>query len=149
MREKFNLPIGYSDHTEGIEASIAACSLGATIIEKHFTLDKDMEGPDHKASIEPNELKKLVSSIKNISISLGDYKKVANIERKNISIVKKFIVALKYIESGDEFTEENIGLRRSGGGIPAKFFYEIIGKHAERTFSAEEIINANGYPENK
>ena len=81
-----------------------------------------MEGPDHKASIEPNELKKLVSSIKNISISLGDYKKeVANIERKNISIVKKFIVALKYIESGDEFTEENIGLRRSGGGIPAKF----------------------------
>ena len=146
MRQTYNLPIGYSDHTEGIEASIAACALGASIIEKHFTLDKGMEGPDHRASIEPMELKQLVASIKNVTISLGSEKKeVANTERKNIEIVKKYIVALKKIKTGEKFTEENIGLRRSGGGIPAKYFYDVIGKDAEREFKTDEIIESKQY----
>lgn len=142
MRERFNLPIGYSDHTEGIEASVAACALGANIIEKHFTLDKTMEGPDHKASIEPVELKKLVDSVRNITISLGESKKeVANIERKNIQKVKKFIVALRDIGKDEKFNEENIGLRRTGGGIPAKYFYDIVDTTVGKDYSSGEIID--------
>lgn len=141
IKEKFGVKIGYSDHTEGIEVPIAAVALGATVIEKHFTIDKNMEGPDHKASLEPNELKSMVRSIRNIEQALGSgHKTVSESERKNIEIARKSIVAAKDIKEGDIFTEDNITVKRPGNGISPMEWENVIGKVAKRNFQEEELI---------
>lgn len=141
IKEKFGVKIGYSDHTEGIEVPIAAVALGATVIEKHFTLDRNMEGPDHKASLEPSELKVMVRSIRNIEQALGTgHKTISESERKNIEIARKSIVAAKDIKEGEIFTEENITVKRPGNGISPMEWENVIGKVAKRNFQEEELI---------
>ncbi len=139
--EKFGVNIGYSDHTKGIEVPVAAVALGATVIEKHFTLDKNMEGPDHKASLEPDELKSMVSSIRNIELALGNgHKSVSNSERKNIEIARKSIVAACPIKKGELLTEDNLTVKRPGNGISPMRWNEVIGKVAIKDFEEEEAI---------
>lgn len=141
IKEKFGVKVGYSDHTEGIEVPIAAVALGAAVIEKHFTLDKHMEGPDHKASLEPSELKAMVKSIRNIEQALGTgHKTISESERKNIEIARKSIVAAKDIKEGEIFTEENITVKRPGNGISPMEWENVIGKVAKRNFQEEELI---------
>lgn len=142
IQEVFGTQIGYSDHTLGIEVPIAAVALGATVIEKHFTLDKTMPGPDHKASLEPEELKAMVSAIRNIekAISGSGVKEVSPSEKKNIPIARKSIVAIKNIRKGEIFSEENIGIKRPGTGISPMKWDEIIGKKATRNFKEDELI---------
>ncbi len=141
MKEEFNLPIGYSDHTAGIEVPIAAVALGATIIEKHFTLDKNMEGPDHKASLEPYELKAMVSAIRNIEKSLGSFdKKPSPSEEKNIAIARKSIVAKKSIAKGEIFSEENLITKRPGNGVSPMKWDSVIGSTATRNYNEDELI---------
>lgn len=141
IRNAFKINIGYSDHTEGIEVPLAAVAMGATIIEKHFTLDKNIEGPDHKASLEPNEFKQMVLSIRNIEKSFGDgIKKPSSSEKKNISIVRKSIVASKIIKKGDIFTVNNITLKRPGTGISPMLWYDLLGKIAAKDFEIDEYI---------
>lgn len=141
IKEKFGVEIGYSDHTEGIEVPIAAVALGATVIEKHFTLDKNMEGPDHKASLEPSELKAMVKSIRNIEQALGTgHKTVSESERKNIEIARKSIVAAKDIKEGEMFSEDNLTVKRPGNGISPMEWENVIGKIAKRDFKEEELI---------
>lgn len=141
MKEHFQLPVGYSDHTNGIEVPIAAVALGACIIEKHFTLDKTMEGPDHKASLEPEELKEMVLAIRNIESALGssDKKPVAS-EQKNIAVARKSIVAKKLIKKGETFTEENITVKRPGNGISPMQWFQVLGQAALRDFEEDELI---------
>lgn len=139
--EKFGVKIGYSDHTKGIEVPIAAVALGATVIEKHFTLDKTMEGPDHKASLEPDELKAMVTSIRNIENALGSgHKHVSDSERKNIEIVRKSIVAACPIKQGEMLTEENLTVKRPGNGISPMRWNEVVGTTAIKDFEEEEMI---------
>lgn len=141
LRDKFNVDVGYSDHTRGVEVPIAAVALGATIIEKHFTLDRNMEGPDHKASLEPNELKQMVKSIRNIEFAMGDKdKKVTKSERKNIEIARKSIVAKCNIKKGDVLTEDNITSKRPGNGISPMRWDEVIGTKAIKDFMSDELI---------
>ncbi len=141
MKERFGLEVGYSDHTKGIEVPIAAVAMGATIIEKHFTLDKNMEGPDHKASLEPDELKQMVDSIRNIEKALGSgIKQPAESERKNIAIARKSIVASVPIRKGEVFTTENITTKRPGNGISPMRWNEVIGTCAVRDFEEDELI---------
>ena len=141
MRDAFDLEVGYSDHTKGIEVPVAAVALGATIIEKHFTLDRNMEGPDHKASLEPNELKAMVSSIRHIvdALSSGD-KTPSPSEKKNITVARKSIVARIDIKMGDVLTEENITVKRPGTGISPMKWHEVIGTKAVRDFQEDELI---------
>ena len=141
LRDRFNLKVGYSDHTKGIEVPIAAVALGAEIIEKHFTLDRAMEGPDHKASLEPNELKQMVKAIRNIEAALGSgVKEPAECEKKNIAIVRKSIVASKTIKKGDILTEKNITTKRPGNGISPMKWDEVLGTRAIRNFEEDELI---------
>ncbi|WP_072524749.1 N-acetylneuraminate synthase [Clostridium sp. Marseille-P3244] len=141
MRETFNLEVGYSDHTKGMEVPVAAVALGATIIEKHFTLDKNMEGPDHKASLEPNELAAMVSSIRNIEQALGSGDKTPSpSEKKNIPIARKSIVAKKYIKAGEELSEDNITVKRPGCGISPMRWLDVLGTKAIRDFEEDELI---------
>ncbi|MCK5608467.1 N-acetylneuraminate synthase family protein, partial [Candidatus Pacearchaeota archaeon] len=141
LRETFGVETGYSDHTRGIEVSLAAVALGASVIEKHFTLDRDMEGPDHKASLEPDELKTLVTSIRNIEIALGDgVKKPSASELKNMPIARKSIVAAEAIRAGDVFTEKNITTKRPGTGISPMEWDRIPGQKAKRDFRKDEPI---------
>lgn len=141
MAEELELPFGYSDHTKGIEIPIAATALGATIIEKHFTLDKSMEGPDHKASLEPYELKLMVEAIRNIEKALGDgIKKPANSEIKNIEIARKSIIAKHKIEKGETLTEENLTVKRPGNGVSPMRWFDVIGTKAKRNFEEDELI---------
>ncbi|MDD2493581.1 MAG: N-acetylneuraminate synthase [Tissierellia bacterium] len=142
IQEVFGTKVGYSDHTLGIEVPIAAVSLGATIIEKHFTLDKNMGGPDHKASLEPGELKAMVTAIRNIekTISGSGLKEVSESEKKNISIARKSIVAKNRIRKGDTFTEDNIAAKRPGTGISPMKWDEVIGKLAIKDFESDELI---------
>lgn len=141
LKEKFGVNVGYSDHTKGIEVPIAAVSLGATIIEKHFTLDRNMEGPDHKASLEPNELKQMVDSIRNIEKAIGNGNKtVSNAERKNINIARKSIVASKDIKQGEILSEQNITTKRPGNGISPMKWFDVIGTKAVRDFKEDELI---------
>ena len=133
--------IGYSDHTLGIEIPIAAVAMGATIIEKHFTLDKNMEGPDHRASLEPNELNSMVTAIRNIEKAMGNgIKKPSPSELKNKPIARKSVVAARNIEKGAEFTEENLTVKRPGTGINPMRWDEVIGRKASRNFNEDEII---------
>lgn len=141
MRAAFHLPVGYSDHTLGIEVPIAAVALGATIIEKHFTLDRNMEGPDHKASLEPQEFKRMVKSIRNIEDALGDGVKQPSVsESKNIDVARKSIVAKKKILKGEIFTEDNLAVKRPGYGISPMQWFNVLGLRAVRDFDEDELI---------
>ena len=141
IQEEYQVPVGYSDHTKGIEVPIAAVALGASVIEKHFTLDRNMEGPDHKASLEPDELKAMVSAIRNIEKALGSGKKtVSESERKNIAIARKSIVAASPIKKGDILTEENLTVKRPGTGISPMRWEEVVGTKAIRDFNEEDLI---------
>lgn len=141
LKEKFGLEVGYSDHTLGIEVPIAAAALGATIIEKHFTLDRTMEGPDQISSIEPDELKRLVESIRHVEQALGSGIKIpTESERKNINVVRKSIVASRAISKGEIFTEENLACKRPGGGISPMEWDRVIGLAAVRDFAPDEKI---------
>lgn len=141
LREELDLEIGYSDHTLGIEVPIAAVAMGATIIEKHFTLDKTMEGPDHKASLEPDELIAMVRSIRNIEKAIGNGdKRVTESEQGNKGIVRKSIVAKRDIKKGDVLSDSNITVKRPGTGISPMRWYEVIGKTAIRDFMEDELI---------
>lgn len=141
MRNLFNCEVGYSDHTQGIEVPIAAVTLGARIIEKHFTLDKNMPGPDHKASLEPEELKLMVTSIRNIEKALGDgIKKVSKSEKKNIEIARKSITAKKMIKKGETFSIDNITCKRPGNGISPMEWYNVLGQKAMKDFKEDELI---------
>lgn len=141
MREALNIPVGYSDHTSGIEVAVAAAALGAEVIEKHFTLDRNMEGPDHKASLEPDELAEMVRAIRNIELALGDGKKEpSDSEKKNIAIARKSIVARCDIRAGDIFTEENLTAKRPGGGISPMEWNQVLNREAKRDFAADEMI---------
>ena len=141
MREKFNVKVGYSDHTEGIEIPIAAVALGAVVIEKHFTLDKNMNGPDHKASLEPDELADMICAIRNIEKAMGTGEKVpSQSEKKNIAVARKSIIAKCNIKKGKIFTEDNITTKRPGDGISPMEWDNIIGKTASKTFMKDEKI---------
>ncbi|KAF5028372.1 MAG: N-acetylneuraminate synthase [Sedimentibacter saalensis] len=141
LRKRFNVSVGYSDHTRGIEVPIAAVAMGAEIIEKHFTLDRNMEGPDHKASLEPYELKAMVSAIRNIEAAMGDgEKKPSESEKKNIVVARKSIIAKTYIKKGEIFTEKNITVKRPGNGISPMKWFEVIGHTASKDFEEEELI---------
>lgn len=142
IQRELGLPIGYSDHTLGIEVPIAAVALGATVIEKHFTLDKTLPGPDHKASLEPNELKAMVSAIRNIEKAIGGsgLKEVSKSEEKNKPIARKSIVASTDIKKGNIFTPENLTVKRPGTGISPMQWDEVIGKEAKRDFQEDELI---------
>lgn len=133
--------VGYSDHTTGIEVSIAAVAMGATVIEKHFTLSRDGDGPDHKASLEPNELADLVRAVRHVEESLGDGRKRASAsERENIGIARKSIVAASDIKTGDLFSEENLAAKRPGTGISPMRWDELIGRTANRDFQKDDLI---------
>lgn len=141
MRNEFGLEVGYSDHTSGIEISLAAAALGATIIEKHFTLSRSMEGPDHKASIEPDELLALVKGVRHIEDALGTgVKEPSQSEINNIHIVRKSIVAKTEIKAGEILTEENITIKRPGMGISPMRWNEVLGKKAMRAYKKDELI---------
>lgn len=141
LKERFGVRVGYSDHTKGIEVPIAAVALGAEIIEKHFTLDRNMEGPDHKASLEPDELKAMVSAIRNIEFALGDgHKTVSESERKNIAVARKSIVAAKNIKAGEVFNENNLTVKRPGNGISPMDWENVIGKIAKKDFVEDQLI---------
>ena len=141
LKQRFGLKVGYSDHTLGIEAPIAAVALGAEIIEKHFTLDKNMPGPDHKASISPDELKAMVSAIRNIEKALGSgIKEPTTSEKKNIVVARKSIVAKTAIKAGELFTEDNLDVKRPGNGISPMMWFEVHGKIAKRDFEEDELI---------
>jgi sialic acid synthase SpsE len=141
LRASFQLPVGFSDHTVGIEISIAAVALGATIIEKHFTLSREMEGPDHKASLEPDEFRKMVEAIRNVELSMGDgIKRPASCEMGNIQIARKSVVAKSPIKPGEIFTEQNITLKRPGYGIQPKDISRILGMEAKIPFDTDDVI---------
>lgn len=142
LQKEFGTAVGYSDHTLGIEVPIAAVALGATVIEKHFTLDKLMPGPDHPASLEPGELKNMVAAIRNIEDAIAGegLKEPSASELKNIGIVRKSIVAIKPIKKGDLLTAENIGVKRPGNGINPMLWDKVIGTHASADFEEDELI---------
>ena len=141
LREKFGTEVGYSDHTVGFEAAVAAAVLGASVIEKHFTLNHNMEGPDHKASLEPEEFEVMVNNIRLIEKALGDgVKQPAEAEKKNIAIARKSIVAAKDIKKGEIFTEDNITVKRPGSGISPMKWFEVLGTEAVRDFGEDELI---------
>jgi N,N'-diacetyllegionaminate synthase len=141
IRKELGVEVGYSDHTPGIEVPVAAVALGATIIEKHFTLDKNMEGPDHKASLEPDELAVMVKSIRNIEKALGNgVKAPSQSEKKNIAVARKSIVAKRGIRAGETFSEDNIAAKRPGNGISPMKWFEITGQKAKRDFKEDELI---------
>ena len=141
IRRRLNVPVGYSDHTSGIEVPIAAVAMGAEIIEKHYTLDKDMEGPDHKASLDPCELKEMIRAIRNIEDAIGDGEKsLTPSEMNNLKVVRKSIVAAKPIKSGDVLTEDNITVKRPGIGLSPMMWYDVIGTNAIRDFDEDEFI---------
>lgn len=142
LKKIFKLDVGYSDHSKGIEAAIAAVSLGAKIIEKHFTLNQNLPGPDHKASLNFREFKNMVSSIRNIEKSLGEEKKkISSAEIRNSKIVKKSIVASKNIKIGELFSENNITTKRPGYGLSPMKWEKIIGKKSKKNFKRDELIS--------
>ena len=138
---EFQIPIGYSDHTKGIDIAIAAVAMGAIVIEKHFTLDKNLPGPDHKASLEPAELKRLVDSIRNIEMAFGDGNKApAKAEIDNIKVARKSIVASCSIKKGEMFSENNLTTKRPGSGVNPMLWDMVIGSVATRDFDEDELI---------
>ena len=141
IADQLGVKVGYSDHTLGIEIPIAAVALGACVIEKHFTLDREMDGPDHRASLEPKELTQMVSAIRNVEKALGGTeKKVSASEEKNRCIVRKSIVAAYDIKKGDVFTEENLTVKRPGDGISPMQWEHVLGKEAMQDFATDDLI---------
>jgi len=141
ISDTFDVKIGYSDHTLGIEVPIAAVALGAVVIEKHFTLNRNMDGPDHKASLEPDELITMIKSIRNIEKALGNKtKEVSLSESQNIQIVRKCIVASKIINIGDKFSEENLTVKRAGSGLSPMLWESLIGEKAKKKYNPDDII---------
>lgn len=141
LSERLGVPTGYSDHTQGIEVPIAAVALGATVIEKHFTLDRQMDGPDHKASLEPEELKKMVTCVRHIELALGHSEKVvSSSELNNKSVARKSIVAARDILEGDVLSEDNLTVKRPGNGISPMQWQNVIGTKACRAFKADDLI---------
>lgn len=141
MREVLGVRTGYSDHTQGIEVPIAAVALGAVVIEKHFTLDRTLPGPDHKASLEPKELADMVRCIRNIEDALGDgEKRIAESEKGNIAVARKSIVAARAIRKGEMLTEENLDVKRPGTGLSPMQWEEVTGRAAIRDFEKDELI---------
>jgi|TARA_R100000501_G_C2622780_1_gene115963 N,N'-diacetyllegionaminate synthase len=140
--DELGVKIGYSDHTLGIEVPIAAVALGATVIEKHFTLDRNLPGPDHRASLEPDELKKMVQAIRNIekAVSGSGFKEPSLSEAMNKPVVRKSIIALSNIEIGESFNENNIGIKRPGTGISPMRWDEVIGEKAQQKYSEDDLI---------
>ena len=142
LKKKIKNPIGYSDHTSGKEAALAAVTLGATIIEKHITLNKNLSGPDHKASMEPKEFIDFVKSIRNTQIILGSNNKFAtNIEKINRLLIRKSIVAKKDIKKGEKFTIENITTKRPEGGLSPTYWEKVIGRKAIKNFNSDDFIS--------
>jgi N,N'-diacetyllegionaminate synthase len=141
IHEAFGVAVGYSDHTLGIEVPIAAVAMGATVIEKHFTLDRTLPGPDHQASLEPAELKAMVTAIRNIEIALGDgIKRLTPSEAKNKPVARKSLVAATAIQRGDIFTKANLAVKRPGTGISPMRWDEVLGRIAHRDFTSDELI---------
>lgn len=141
LRDKFQLPVGYSDHTTGLAVSIAAVARGASIIEKHFTLKRSLPGPDHRSSLEPDELKQLVTSIRQVELALGTGIKIPTAsEIKNMFVARKSLVALKEIKAGEKFTEENLGVKRPGTGVSPGLYWSYLGLLAEKDYKADEVI---------
>lgn len=141
MRNKFSLPVGYSDHTQGLEIPVAAVALGAVVIEKHFTLDRSMVGPDHAASLEPHELKQMVDQIRNVEMALGNgIKEPAKSEIPNITIARKSIVASRPIKQGETLSEDNLTVKRPAGGISPMEWERVVGGVAVRSFEEDEPI---------
>lgn len=141
LKNEFNTEIGYSDHSTGIEVSLAAVALGAKIIEKHLTIDNNLEGPDHKASIEPYQFEELVKGIRNITLALGSKeKKISSSELENLKIARKSIVAKVQIKKGQIFTEENLCTKRPGTGISPMNWDKLIGQEAKKDFSIDDLI---------
>ena len=142
IRESFNVDVGYSDHTSGIEVAIAAVALGATVIEKHITLDRSLPGPDHSASLEIREFTEMVGSIRNIEKAMGNGIKVPSaIERSNMAVARKSIVAHTFISKGQKFTYDNLAVKRPGTGISPMKIDSLIGKRARKDFYPDEIIS--------
>ncbi len=141
IQSAFGVEVGYSDHTRGIEVAIAAVAMGATVIEKHFTIDRKLPGPDHQSSLEPAELTNMVAAIRNVETALGDgIKRLTPSEARNKSVVRKSLVASRAIKCGEVFTAENLTTKRPGTGISSMRWDEFIGKKALRDFSADELI---------
>lgn len=141
MKAALGVEVGYSDHTKGIEIPVAAVALGACVIEKHFTLDRTMPGPDHQASLEPHELKAMVDAIRNVEVALGDgVKRPSASELKNKPIARKSLVATRAIRTGESFSADNVGTKRPGTGISPMRWDEVMGRVAPRDFSADELI---------
>ena len=141
IKDKFGIAVGYSDHTLGIEVDIAAVAMGASIIEKHFTLDKELEGPDHKASLGPNELRSMVDAIRNIERAMGDgVKSLTKSEEPNIDIARKSIVAKRKIKKGEIFSEKNLTTKRPGIGMSPMKWDLVIGKIAKRDYKADDLL---------
>jgi len=141
IKDELGVKIGYSDHTIGIEVPVAAVSLGARVIEKHFTIDKTLPGPDHKASLEPGELKSMVSAIRNIELALGNgFKEPSESEIKNMKLVRKSIVAKKEIQKGEIFSESNLSVKRPGTGISPMVWDNVIGKISKHHFNKDDQI---------
>ena len=139
--EAFGVRIGFSDHTEGIEIAIAAVALGATVIEKHFTLDRSLPGPDHKASLEPGELNAMISAIRNVELAFGDgIKRPTFSESRNTAVARKSLVASVAVKQGEVFSAENLAVKRPGNGIPPMRWDEVVGRAAPRNFAADELI---------
>jgi N-acetylneuraminate synthase len=141
LYQAFGLQIGLSDHTPGIAVPIAAVARGASIIEKHFTLDKTLPGPDHSASLEPQELKQMIESIRQVELALGGSVKVpAESERKNLNIARKSLVAACDISEGEVFNEENLTVKRPGNGFSPLMYWQLIGTRAPKSFAKDEVI---------
>jgi N,N'-diacetyllegionaminate synthase len=141
IADEFGVKVGYSDHTRGIEVPIAAVALGSTIIEKHFTLDRQMEGPDHRASLEPDELMAMVNAIRNIEKALGSVDKIISTsEQKNIAVARKSIVAAIEISEGELFTEDNLTVKRPGTGVSPMLWESIVGRVAKKQYHPDDLI---------
>jgi N-acetylneuraminate synthase len=141
MRAEFGLPVGYSDHSLGVEVSIAAAALGACMIEKHFTLDQALPGPDHKASLSLDELRTLVRSIRNVELARGSGEKVpSSVELRNRDVARRSLVALRAIRAGEAFDAGNLGCKRPGTGVAASQLWEYLGRRATRDYAADELI---------
>lgn len=141
LKKEFDCEVGYSDHTQGIEIPIAATAMGAVVIEKHFTLDRNMEGPDHKASLEPNELAAMINAIRNIELAMGSgEKKPAESELGNLMVARKSIIAASDIKKGEILNEKNLTTKRPGNGISPMQWYDVLGTTAVKDFQEDELI---------
>jgi N,N'-diacetyllegionaminate synthase len=141
MREALGVLVGYSDHTVGSEIALAAVALGASVIEKHFTIDRSLPGPDQEASLEPAELKSLVAAIRNIELALGDgIKRVTPSEAVNMASARKSLVAAKAIRAGEPFDQANLAVKRPGTGISPMMWDEVLGRRAPRDYEPDELI---------